>query len=157
MSPEVDRFYRTLVRNAPDAIVYADAQGMIAFWNKGAERIFGFSEAEAIGKSLDIIIPENLRQRHWEGFAETVRTGKTRYGAGDVLAVPALRKDGSRISVEFTMLPFSDRAGRILGMAAILREVTKRFEELKALRKELATLRSASGAGALSTLSTASK
>lgn len=157
MSPEVDRFYRTLVRNAPDAIVYADAQGMIAFWNKGAERIFGFSEAEAIGKSLDIIIPENLRQRHWEGFAETVRTGKTRYGAGDVLAVPALRKDGSRISVEFTMLPFSDRAGRILGMAAILREVTKRFEELKALRKELAALRSASGAGALSTLSTASK
>lgn len=157
MSPEVDRFYRTLVRNAPDAIVYADAQGMIAFWNKGAERIFGFSEAEAIGKSLDIIIPENLRQRHWEGFAETVRTGKTRYGAGDVLAVPALRKDGSRISVEFTMLPFSDRAGRILGMAAILREVTKRFEQLKALRKELAALRSASGAGALSTLSTASK
>lgn len=157
MSPEVDRFYRTLVRNAPDAIVYADAQGMIAFWNKGAERIFGFSEAEAIGKSLDIIVPENLRQRHWEGFAETVRTGKTRYGAGDVLAVPALRKDGSRISVEFTMLPFSDRAGRILGMAAILREVTKRFEELKALRKELAALRSASGAGALSTLSTASK
>lgn len=157
MSPEVDRFYRTLVRNAPDAIVYADAQGMIAFWNKGAERIFGFSEAEAIGKSLDIIIPENLRQRHWEGFAETVRTGKTRYGAGDVLAVPALRKDGSRISIEFTMLLFSDRAGRILGMAAILREVTKRFEELKALRKELAALRSASGAGALSTLSTASK
>lgn len=157
MSPEVDRFYRTLVRNAPDAIVYADAQGMIAFWNKGAERIFGFSEAEAIGKSLDIIIPENLRQRHWEGFAETVRTGKTRYGAGDVLAVPALRKDGSRISVEFTMLPFSDRAGRILGMAAILREVTKRFEELKALRKELAALRSASGASVLSTLSTASK
>lgn len=157
MSPEVDRFYRTLVRNAPDAIVYADAQGMIAFWNKGAERIFGFSEAEAIGKSLDIIVPENLRQRHWEGFAETVRTGKTRYGAGDVLAVPALRKDGSRISIEFTMLLFSDRAGRILGMAAILREVTKRFEELKALRKELAALRSASGAGALSTLSTASK
>lgn len=157
MSPEVDRFYRTLVRNAPDAIVYADAQGMIAFWNKGAERIFGFSEAEAIGKSLDIIVPENLRQRHWEGFAETVRTGKTRYGAGDVLAVPALRKDGSRISIEFTMLLFSDRAGRILGMAAILREVTKRFEQLKALRKELAALRSASGAGALSTLSTASK
>lgn len=150
MSPEVDRFYRTLVRNAPDAIVYADAQGIIAFWNKGAERIFEFSEAEAVGKSLDIIIPENLRQRHWEGFAETVRTGKTRYGAGDVLAVPALRKDGSRISIEFTILPFSDRAGRILGLAAILREVTKRFEELKALRKQLAALRSASGVAALS-------
>ena len=155
MNPAVDRFYRTLVRDAPDAIIYADSQGVIGFWNKGAERIFGFSEAEAIGKSLDIIIPENLRQRHWAGFAETARTGKTRYSAGDVLAVPALRKDGSRISIEFTILPFSDQAGRILGMAAILREVTERFEELKGLRKELAALRSASGVAKLS--STASK
>lgn len=146
MSPDVDRFYRTLVRDAPDAVIYADAQGAIAFWNKGAERVFGFSEAEAMGQSLDIIIPENLRRRHWEGFAETVRTGKTRYGAGDVLAVPALRKDGSRISIEFTILPFADRTGHILGMAAILREVTKRFEELKALRKEVAALRAVSGA-----------
>lgn len=145
MSPDIDRFYRTLVRGAPDAVIYADAQGAIAFWNKGAERIFGFSEAEAMGQSLDIIIPENLRQRHWEGFAETVRTGKTRYGAGDVLAVPALRKDGSRISIEFTILPFADRTGHILGMAAILRDVTKRFEELKALRKEVAALRAVSG------------
>jgi PAS domain S-box-containing protein len=141
MRPEVDRFYRTLAREAPDAIVYADAAGMIAFWNKGAERIFGFSEAEAIGKSLDIIIPENLRKRHWDGFAQTVRTGKTRYGGGDLLAVPALRKDGARISIEFTILPFFDRAGRILGIAAILRDVSKRFEEIKALRNELATRR----------------
>lgn len=146
MSPDIDRFYRTLVRGAPDAVIYADAQGAIAFWNKGAERIFGFSEAEAMGQSLDIIIPKNLQQRHWEGFAETVRTGKTRYGAGDVLAVPALRKDGSRISIEFTILPFADRTGHILGMAAILRDVTKRFEELKALRKEVAALRAVSGA-----------
>lgn len=139
MSQDVDRFYRTLVREAPDAIVYADAQGTISFWNRAAERIFGFSEAEALGKSLDIIIPENLRKRHWDGFAETIRTGKTRYGAGDVLAVPALRKDGTRISIEFTILPFPDRTGRILGMAAILRDVTERFEELKRLRAEAAT------------------
>ncbi len=143
MTLDVDRFYRTLVREAPDAIVYADAQGIITFWNKGAERIFGFYESEAVGKSLDIIIPENLRKRHWDGFAETIRTGKTRYGAGDVLAVPALRKDGKRISVEFTIVPFPDRTGRILGMAAILRDVTRRFEELKGLRRELAARRSA--------------
>lgn len=143
MNLEVDQFYQALAREAPDAIVYADAAGLIAFWNKGAERIFGFSEAEAMGKSLDIIIPENLRKRHWDGFAETVRTGKTRYGSGDVLAVPALRKDGTRISVEFTILPFFDRVGRILGIAAFLRDVTKRFEEVKALRKELAAQRTA--------------
>ena len=138
MAPDVDRFYRTLVREAPDAIIYADAQGTITFWNKSAERIFGFSESEAIGKALDIIIPENLRKRHWDGFAETVRTGKTRYGSGEVLAVPALRKDGKRVSIEFTILPFPDRTGRILGMAAILRDVTPRFEELKRLRDEVA-------------------
>jgi PAS domain S-box-containing protein len=143
MNPDVDRFYRTLVRDAPDGMIYADAQGVITFWNKGAERIFGFSESEAVGKTLDLIIPENLRKRHWDGFAETVRTGKTRYAAGDVLAVPALRKDGTRISIEFTILPFPDRTGRILGMAAILRDVTRRFEEQKGLRKELATCRSA--------------
>jgi PAS domain S-box-containing protein len=136
VNPDIDRFYRTLAREAPDAIVYADADGRIAFWNKGAERIFGFSEAEAIGKPPDIIIPENLRERHWNGYAKTVRTGKTRYGAGDLLAVPALRKDGTRISVEFTILPFVDRAGRILGMAATLRDVTRQFEEMKALRRE---------------------
>jgi len=145
VNPDVDRFYRTLAREAPDAIVYADAAGLIAFWNKGAERIFGFSEAEAVGKSLDIIIPENLQKRHWDGFAETVRTGKTRYGTGDVLAVPALRKGGARISIEFTILPFSDRAGRMLGIAAILRDVTKRFEEMKALRKEAADRRTDTG------------
>ena len=144
MNPDIDRFYRTLVHETSDAIVYADAEGRISFWNKGAEQIFGFAASEAIGKTLDIIIPENLRKRHWDGYEETVRTGKTRYGAGDLLAVPALRKDGARISVEFTILPFRDRLGRILGIAATLRDVTKRFEEMKVLRKE-ATRRAASG------------
>ena len=138
MTSDVDRFYRTLAREAADAIIYADVNGIITFWNKGAERVFGFPEREAIGQSLDIIIPANLRKRHWDGFAKTIRSGKTRYSAGDVLAVPALRKDGRRISIEFTIVPFSDRAGRVLGMAAILRDVTPRFEELKRLRKELA-------------------
>lgn len=138
MNPDIDRFYRTLVHETSDAIVYADEAGRIAFWNKGAERIFGFTASEAVGKSLDIIIPERLRKRHWGGYGETVRTGKTRYGAGALLAVPALRKDGARISVEFTILPFRDRRGRILGIAATLRDVTSRFEEMKALRADAA-------------------
>ena len=139
--PDVDRLHRTLVRDAPDAIVYADAEGRIAFWNKGAERIFGYAESEAVGQSLDLIIPENLRQRHWAGYAQTMRSGKTRYGAADVLAVPALRKDGTRISIEFTILPFAGPAGQIIGIAAILRDATKTFETVKALRRELAALR----------------
>lgn len=138
---DTDRFCRTLAREAADAIVYADGEGLIRFWNRGAERIFGFSEREALGQSLDIIIPERLRARHAAGYAQTMRTGRTRYGAGDLLAVPALRKDGSQISVEFTILPFRDVHGVMLGIAAIMRDVTRRFEETKALRRELAALR----------------
>lgn len=139
-SPGED-FYRTLAREAGEAIVYADAEGRIRFWNRGAERIFGYREAEALGCSLDIIIPERQRERHWAGYAETMRSGQTRYGAGAVLAVPALRKDGSRVSIKFTIVPFRDASGRMVGIAAIMRDVTRRFEELKALRKELAALR----------------
>ncbi len=131
---DLDRFARTLVRDASDAIVYADARGVIRFWNRGAELIFGFAQAEALGQSLDIIIPENLRKAHWNGYDATMQTGQTRYGAGDLLSVPALRKDGTRISVAFTILPFHED-GKIAGIAAILRDVTKQFEETKALRK----------------------
>jgi PAS domain S-box-containing protein len=135
---DLDRFAKILLREAPDAVIYADPQGLIQFWNTGAERIFGFSEAEALGRSLDLIIPENLRNRHWDGYATTMRTGKTRYGSGDLLAVPALRKDGTRISIEFTIVPFKDDNGTMVGIAAILRDVTKRFDEMKALRKQVA-------------------
>jgi len=129
---------RSLIERMADAVIYADADGRIGVWNAGAERIFGFTGSEAIGQSLDIIIPENLRSRHWDGFTNTMRTGKSRYGAGDLLAVPALRKDGARISVEFTIVPFAAEDGRMIGIAAVLRDVTERFEEMKALRKRLA-------------------
>ena len=137
MALDVQRFSAALVRDASDAIVFADKEGVIRFWNAGATRIFGFSEADALGQSLDLIIPENLRERHWKGFDKTMETGESRYGAGDVLSVPAQRKDGSRISVDFTILPFRGDDGRIEGIAAILRDVTARFEELKALRRQV--------------------
>lgn len=135
---DAEKFSQTMVRGMPDAVVYADGEGVIRFWNAGAERIFGFGAAEAIGQSLDIIIPEGLRARHWAGFEETMRTGASRYGAGDLLAVPALRADGTRLSIEFTILPFRDTGGRMLGIAAVLRDVTRRFEEMRDLRRQLA-------------------
>jgi PAS domain S-box-containing protein len=122
-----------------EAIVYADAEGVIRFWNGGATRIFGFAEAKAIGQSLDIIIPERLRARHWEGFRTTMRTGHSRYGGGQVLSVPAIRNDGTQISVEFTIVPFADDAGQMIGIAAIMRDATARFEELRNLRRQLAS------------------
>ena len=134
---DLERFALSLVRDSPDAVVYADSEGIIRFWNHGAERIFGFAESEALGQSLDIIIPERLRARHWAGYAATMRSGATRYDGGEILAVPAVHKDGRRSSVEFTILPFRDETGRMTGIAAILRDVTTRFEEMRALRAQV--------------------
>src|SRR5690606_36075352 len=122
---------------ATDAIISSDAEGIIRFGNPGAGRRFGFTEAEALGRSLDIIIPDRLRARHWEGYAKVIRTGQSRYAEGDVLAVPALRKDGSQISVEFTLMALRDASGGLTGLVAVLRDVTVRFEEAKALRRRL--------------------
>lgn len=135
---DFDRICRQLVDRAPDAIIYADDQGLIRLWNAGAQRVFGYSEEEALGQSLDIIIPETLRKRHWDGYAQTMATGITRYGADSLLSVPAIRKDGSRRSVAFTIVPFLGESGKITGIAAILRDVTEQFEELKSLRKRVA-------------------
>jgi PAS domain S-box-containing protein len=138
MQSELEHFANRLVAGMSDAIVYADSAGLIRFWNRGATRVFGFTEMEALGRSLDIIIPEGLRSRHWQGYQATMQTGQSRYGDGHLLSVPAVRKDGSRISVEFTIVPFTDDAGQMVGIAAIMRDGTARFEELRALRKELA-------------------
>jgi PAS domain S-box-containing protein len=140
VTPDLTCFCSALVQQMSDAVIYADAGGLIRFWSPGAERVFGFGRAEAIGQSLDIIIPQNLRSRHWTGYTQTMHTGQTRYGAEDVLAVPALRKDGTRISIEFTIVPFRDVDGMMVGIAAVLRDVTRRFEEMKNLREQVRSL-----------------
>ena len=140
-----DRFARILVAGMPDAIVYADEAGLIRVWNAGAVRLFGFTEQEALGQSLDIIIPGNLQPRHWHGYRETMRTGESQYSDGSILSVPAVRKDGTRLSVEFTIVPFTDDAGRMAGIAAVMRDATKSFEERRNLRKEIAALQSRLG------------
>ena len=137
---ELRRLADALLNTPSDAIVYADRDGAIRFWNAGAERIFGWTAAEALGQSLDIMIPERLRDRHWAGYRNTMATGESRYGQGDLLSVPALRKDGARISVEFTIVPLHDAEGRMEGIAAVMRDATARFEEMKTLRRRLATL-----------------
>jgi PAS domain S-box-containing protein len=132
-----DQLAKALLASSSDAIVATDREGYITFWNPGAERIFGFAANEAAGKSLDLIIPENLRARHWEGFHHVMKTGVSRYGDGDLLSVPGLAKDGRRISVEFTIVILRDERG-IAGTVAVMRDVTKRFEELRELRRKLA-------------------
>lgn len=121
-----------------DAIVAADSEGMIVFWNPGAERIFDYSSAEAVGQSLDIIIPTRLRRRHQDGYRRVMDGGESRYGHGDLLAVPGIAKDGRSLSLEFTIIPLRSGSGQLIGLAAIMRDVTKRFEETRALKRKLA-------------------
>jgi PAS domain S-box-containing protein len=134
-------FKERLVADCPDAVIYADAEGFIRYWNAAATRIFGFAEAEAIGVRLDLIIPERLRGRHWEGYNKVMGGAPSRYAEGALLAVPALNKERRQISIEFTILPLRDAAGTLLGIAAFLRDATARFEEVRALRRELAALK----------------
>jgi len=124
---------------APDAILFADREGIIRLWNQGAERIFGCTAEEAIGQSLDLIIPEKLRERHWEGYHKTMATGETRYGT-EMLAVPAMHRDGSRMSTEFSIVLLSDDDGKPFGVAAIMRDITERRQQEKELRDRLAEL-----------------
>lgn len=139
----LDALADAVLHGLPDALVVSDAEGVVRHWNAGAERIFGFAPAEALGRSLDIIIPEKLRARHWAGYAETMRTGTSRYGAGDLLSVPALHKDGRRLSIQFSVLILRDAAGRPEAVAALMRDVTAEFESRRALERELAECRRA--------------
>ncbi|TGU74178.1 PAS domain S-box protein [Geomonas terrae] len=131
--------YRQLVQNCNDAIIFSDREGVIRLWNKGAEEMLGFSAEEALGQSLDIFIPENQRARHWEGYFRVMETGSTRY-AKELLAAPALRKDGTRISTEFSMTIIRDTEGNIAGTVAVMRDVSVRWQKEKALRARLAEL-----------------
>ena len=127
-----------LLTTASDAVIATDHAGNISFWNPGAIRIFGFTADEAVGRSLDLIIPDNLRARHWAGYRRVMQTGESHYGHGDLLSVPALTKSGQRISVEFTIAMLKDAQGQPTGTVAILRDVTRRFEETRALKRQLA-------------------
>ncbi|MCS7206940.1 MAG: PAS domain S-box protein [Dehalococcoidia bacterium] len=122
-----------------DAIIVADREGRIRFWNRGAEATFGWTAQEAVGHSLDLIIPERHRPRHWEGYRRVMETGVTKYGH-TVLAVPALRKDGSRISLEFTIVLLKGGDGQVVGIGALMRDVTARWERERALLERLQAL-----------------
>ena len=128
-----------LIEHTDHAVVVADTDGVIRFWNPAAEAMFGHSRAVAVGASLDLIIPDPLRDRHWDGYRRVMATGETEY-AGRTLAVPAIRADGTRISVEFTVTLLRDDHAAVVGIAAILRDVSKQFEEQRALRRRVAEL-----------------
>lgn len=135
---DTSQVFKHIVENSGDAIVLSDRDGKIRIWNRGAERIFGFTEEEAIGASLDIIIPEKIRERHWEGYNKTMISGVTKYG-DQILSVPALTKNGERISVDFTVILVTE-GGSVSGIAAIMRDVTEKFQRERELQKRVKEL-----------------
>lgn len=139
MTMPLQDIHKDIISQSPDAVLYSDRDGIIRLWNQGAERIFGFSAAEAIGQSLDLIIPERLRARHWEGYFKVMKTGESRYGT-DLLSVPALHRDGRQFSCAFSIVMIKDEQGQPLGVASIMRDNSAAFEQEKAMKKRIAEL-----------------
>ncbi len=137
MSNAID--FERLVQAAGDAIIAADPEGRILSWNPAAERIFGFAAQEALGQSLDLIIPERFRARHWDGYKQVMRTGQTKYGA-EVLRVPARHKDGRPLSIAFTVALLARADGQTEAIAAIVRDDTSRWNEERSMRERLRKL-----------------
>jgi PAS domain S-box-containing protein len=134
-----DSVYKWIVESAPDAVVFSDQDGIIRLWNKGAEAIFGFSAEEAVGETLDIIVPEKMRERHWEGYFRVMKTAVTKYGK-DLLAVPGICKDGSRVSLEFSVALIRDEDGVLLGVSAVIRDVSARWLKEREMKERVAEL-----------------
>ena len=137
MKYEVD--FEQLANVMGDGVVISDAEGNIVFWNSAAERIFGYTANEALGKSLDIITPERFRERHWDGYKKSMETGTTRYGS-TLLTVPALHKEGKALSIAFTVAMLTNDDGNVEGIAAVVRDDTARFQADRLLKKQIAEL-----------------
>ena len=137
MTTDID--LQALVGAIGDAVIVCDPRGAVVLWNPAAERMFGHTAAEAMGQSMDMIIPERLRKRHWEGYDKTMATGITRYGT-DLLRVPAVDKAGRSLSIAFTVAMLFDAEGKVSAIASVIRDETVRFGEERALKKRVAEL-----------------
>jgi PAS domain S-box-containing protein len=137
VASEID--FQQLVNVIGEAVVISDPDGAITLWNPAAERMFGYTKDEAMGQSLDLIIPEKQQKRHWDGYHKTMKSGQTRYG-NDLLRVPAIHKNGHRLSIAFTVALLYSTDNQITGIAAVIRDETERFNQDRELRKRLAEL-----------------
>lgn len=133
--------FKTLVTQLGEAVIISDRDENILFWNASAERIFGFTPEEALGKTLSIITPERFRERHSKGYFHTIQTGQTKYGH-TLLRVPAVHKNGHSISIAFSVSMLFDEQNRAIAIAAIIRDETEQFQEERQLKAKLAAYES---------------
>jgi len=128
-----------ILHSMPEAVIFCDLEGVIRVWNGGAEKVFGWSAAEAIGQSLDLIIPERMRKAHWDGFDQAIARGGVKPGRTSMIT-RSLHKVEEFIYVDMSFEMVRDESGKMLGSIAVARDATKRFNDEKALRKQLAEL-----------------
>ena len=135
-SPDIDRL---IVAQMADAMVYSDKEGVICGWNAASEALFGFVKDEALGKSLDLIIPERLREAHWAGFYRAMATGATKH-AGRATVTRSLTHTRGTIYVEMSFAVVADEEGKVVGSVAVARDATQRRQNERDLRERLETL-----------------
>jgi PAS domain S-box-containing protein len=135
-----------VLRSVPEAVIFCDLQGLIRIWNPGCEKVFGWSATEALGQSLDLIIPERMRKAHWDGFNQAVARGSVKPGR-TAMITRALHKTREFIYVDMSFELVKDGEGHVIGSVAVARDATQRFQEEKALRKQLAELTAARAGG----------
>jgi PAS domain S-box-containing protein len=134
------QLYQQIIDQAPDAVLVSDRDGRIRLWNRGAELVFGYTAAEALGQSLDLIIPERLQGRHWDGYHRVMATGESQYGT-KLLSVPALHRDGRQISCAFSIVMLKDEQGQLLGIASIMRDATAGWQKEQDLKAQITELK----------------
>lgn len=135
ITPPSPRLLAAIALQIPDGLICAGTDGNILVWNDGAERIFGHSAAEAVGRSLDLIIPEAFRTAHHEGFRRAITSGRMRHAAGRVLTTRSMHKNGDRLYVDLSFGLIRDEAGAVIGVLAIARDCTARELSARAARK----------------------
>ena len=128
-----------LIKQSPDAVIFADPEGIIREWNPAAERIFGHPSGEAVGQNLDLIVPERFREAHWTGYERALAAGETKY-SGQALPTRSVRKDGSTVYVELTFAIIHDPQGKVIGALAHARDITERWAKEREQRQHLQEL-----------------
>ncbi|MFC7518800.1 PAS domain-containing protein [Herbaspirillum sp. GCM10030257] len=137
----VATLYQRILESMPEALILSDLEGTIKIWNAGAASLFGYASDEALGRSLNLIIPDHLRKAHWDGFHQAIMRGSTAHGKRSAIT-RSLHKGGQQLYVDMSFAVVSDSDGKIIGALAVARDATERYVEERNLRRQLAEMKS---------------
>ena len=139
--------FAAMFDQVPVSLIVSDREGRIVAWNRASEALFGFAPADMVGKSLDVIIPEHLRDAHWKGYDRSLASGETKY-AGQVMTTRAVHKEGRKLYVDFSFAMLKDERGQVVGAMAAGRDATERFLAERARRMQQSAAGGPGAAGA---------